>query len=113
MTGRQSGVCMVVDDLTDRTIVQSRAIEALETVEPSIGFERAIARLVVKACKRRLRTTIGTAPAWVGDRIFDASESTPDQGATEEENESTDTAGPLHRRIVHAQRVLRCFGPKT
>ena len=54
-----------------------RAIEALETIEPSAGFERAISRLLVKASRRRLRAIIGTAPG-TGDRVLQASENIPD-----------------------------------
>ena len=64
---------------TDYMITQGRAlvraIEALETIEPSDESERASARLLVQASKRRLRAVIGTAPAWVGNRILEASES--------------------------------------
>ena len=65
--------------LNDQIISQghalARAIQALETIEPSAGFERAIARLLVKACRRRLRAIIATAPSWVGGRILEAVES--------------------------------------
>ena len=69
---------MGTSDQTERGIGQGRAlvraIEALKTIEPSAGFERAIASLLVKAYKRRLRAIIGAAPAWVGNRILSASE---------------------------------------
>ena len=42
--------------LADRTITQGkalvRAIEALGTIEPTGPFERALARLLMAACKR-------------------------------------------------------------
>ena len=72
-------------ELADHIVSQGRAlvraIEVLETIEPSAGFERAIARLLLAAYKRRLRAIIGTAPAWVGNRILEASESIPDPRA--------------------------------
>ena len=72
-------------DVTERVIRQGRvlvrAIQALETIEPSAGFERAIANLLVKAYRHRLRAIIGAAPAWVGNRILSASESIPDPQA--------------------------------
>jgi hypothetical protein len=76
---------VVVPEGADHVIRQgralSRAIEALEAIEPSGGFERAGARLLVKAYKRRLREIIGNAPTWVGNRIFDATASIRDRGA--------------------------------
>ena len=58
-----------------------RAIKALGTIEPSDDSERASARLLVKACKLRLREIIGTAPTWIGNRIFEALESFPGREA--------------------------------
>jgi len=52
---------------TDQVIRQGRAlvraVEALETIEPSDDSERASARLLVQAYKRRLRAIIGAAPS--------------------------------------------------
>lgn len=47
-----------------------RAIEALGTIEPTGPVERALARLLLAAYKRRLRATAGDRcePADVGDR---------------------------------------------
>lgn len=63
---------------TDHIITQGRAlvraIEALETIEPSNDAERGSAHILVKAYRRRLRAIIGTAPAWVGNRILEASQ---------------------------------------
>ena len=46
-------------ELTSRIIAQGRAlvraIEALGTIEPTGPFERALARLLIAAYKRRLR----------------------------------------------------------
>ena len=71
--------------ITDRVIRQGRAlvraIEALEIIEPSASFEHAIAGLLVKAYKRRLRAIVGAVPTWAGDRILAASESIPDRRA--------------------------------
>jgi hypothetical protein len=56
-------------DITSRTIAQGcalvRAIEALSTIEPSGPFERALARLLMAAYKRRLRAIVPAAPAWI------------------------------------------------
>ena len=63
---------------THRVILQGRAlvraIQALETIEPSSWFERAISGVLVKAYRRRLRAIIGAAPSWVGGRILEAME---------------------------------------
>jgi hypothetical protein len=54
-------------DLTDRIIAQGRAlvraIEALGAIWPTGPFERALARLLVAAYKRRLRGIVAAAPA--------------------------------------------------
>jgi hypothetical protein len=56
-------------ELTDRIILQGRAlvhaIEALGTIQPSGPFERALARLLMAAYKRRLRGIVKLAPTWV------------------------------------------------
>jgi len=63
---------------TERTIEQGkalvRAIEALETIEPSGPIETAITWLLLKAYRRRLRAMVATAPAWVSEEILSASE---------------------------------------
>jgi hypothetical protein len=52
---------------TDRIIAQGRAlvraIEALGTIEPTGPFERALARLLMAAYKRRLRAIVKVVPA--------------------------------------------------
>ena len=64
-------------DLTNRIIAQGRAlvraIEALSTIQPSGPFERALARLLMAAYKRRLRGIVKLAPTWVSDEILSAS----------------------------------------
>jgi hypothetical protein len=58
-------------ELTDRILRQGhalvRAIEALGTIQPSGPFERALARLLMAATKRRLRGIVPPAPAWVSN----------------------------------------------
>jgi hypothetical protein len=54
-----------------------RAIEALGTIEPTGPFERALARLLMAAYKRRLRAIVKAVPAWVSDEIPSASEHIP------------------------------------
>jgi hypothetical protein len=53
-------------DLPDRIILQGRAlvraIEALGTIQPSGPFERALARLLIAAYKRRVRGIVKLAP---------------------------------------------------
>ena len=64
--------------LTDQIIEQGcaliRATEALGVIEPTGPFERAIARLLLAAYKRRLRAIMSAAPDWVGEQILSASE---------------------------------------
>jgi hypothetical protein len=43
----------------------ARAIGALGTIQPAVPFERALARLLMAAYKRRLRAIVAAAPAWV------------------------------------------------
>jgi hypothetical protein len=65
-------------DLTDRIISQGRAlvraIEALGTIEPTGPFERALARLLMAAYKRRLRAIVKVTPAWVSEEMLSTSE---------------------------------------
>jgi hypothetical protein len=49
-----------------------RAIEALSTIQPSGPFERAPARLLMAAYRRRLRAIVAAAPTWVGEEILSA-----------------------------------------
>lgn len=71
--------------LTDRIIAQAhvlvRAIEPLGTIEPSGPFERALARLMMAAYKRRLRAIVKVVPAWVNKEILSASGRIGDDGA--------------------------------
>jgi len=62
---------MTDQTLTDQLISQGRtlvrAIEFLDTIEPTGPFERALARLVMAAHKRRLWAIVKVAPAWVSE----------------------------------------------
>ena len=70
---------------TERIIAQGkalvRAIEALGTIESSDQLERALARLLMAAYKRRLRAIVANAPSWVTEEILSASENISDQRA--------------------------------
>jgi hypothetical protein len=65
-------------DLTDQIMAHGkalvRAIEALGTIEPTGPFERALARLLIAAYKRRLRAIVKVTPAWVSEEMLSASE---------------------------------------
>jgi hypothetical protein len=65
-------------DLTNRIITQARAlvraIEALGTIQPTGPFERALARLLMAAYKRRLRAIVKVVPTWVSEEILSAGE---------------------------------------
>jgi hypothetical protein len=65
-------------DLTDRILRQGkalvRAIEALGTIEPTGPFERALARLLMPAYKRRLRAIVKVVPTWVSEEMLSTSE---------------------------------------
>jgi hypothetical protein len=67
-------------ELTDRVLAQgkalARAIAALETIEPSGWFERAIAGLLLLAYRRRLRGIVEAAPEWMAEEILGASQYT-------------------------------------
>ena len=71
--------------LTDRIIAQGRALvrvsEGLGTIELTGPFERALARLLMAAYKRRLRAIVKDAPTWVGEEILSASERIGDKRA--------------------------------
>jgi hypothetical protein len=47
---------------------------ALDTIHPSGPFERALARLLMAAYKRRLRAIVAAAPAWVSEEMLSTSE---------------------------------------
>jgi hypothetical protein len=57
---------MAYPALTDRIMAQGkalvRAIEALASTEPTGPFERALARLLMAAYKRRLRAIVKVVP---------------------------------------------------
>jgi hypothetical protein len=76
---------MTDPELTDRILRQGRAlvraIEALGTIEPTGPFERALARLLMAAYKRRLQAIVGTAPAWVSEETLGAGERIGDRRA--------------------------------
>jgi hypothetical protein len=50
------------------------AIEALGTIQPSGPFERALARLLIAAYKRRLRAIVRVVPTWVSEKMLSTSE---------------------------------------
>jgi hypothetical protein len=64
--------------LPDRIIRQGkalvRAIKALGTIESTGPFERALARLLMAAYKRRLRAIVKVVPIWVSEKMLSASE---------------------------------------
>jgi hypothetical protein len=51
-----------------------RAIEALETIEPTGPLERAMVWVLLQAYQRRLRGIVVLAPDWVGEEILGASQ---------------------------------------
>ena len=71
---------MTVNDveLTERILRQGkalvRAIEALETIDPSGLPERLIVRVLLDVYRRRLRGIVALAPSWMGEEILSASE---------------------------------------
>ena len=71
-------------ELTDRIIAQGRAlvraIEALGTIEPTGPFERALARLLMAAYKRRLRAIVRVSPTCVSEEIPSASKQVSSRG---------------------------------
>ena len=76
---------MAIPDPIDPILRQCRAlvraIEALGTIQPSGPFERALARLLMAAYKRRLRGIVKLAPTWVSEEILRASEHIGDDRA--------------------------------
>jgi hypothetical protein len=69
---------VTISDPTDRIIAQGkalvRAIEVLGTIQPTGPFERALARLLMAAYKRRPRATVRVVPTWVSEEILSTSE---------------------------------------
>lgn len=69
---------MTDPELTNHILTQGRAlvraIEALSTIEPTGPFERALARLLMAAYKRRLRAIVKVVTTWVIAKILSASE---------------------------------------
>jgi len=65
-------------DLTNRILTQARAlvraIEALGTIQPTGPFERALARLLLAAYKRRLRAIVKVVLTWVSEEMPSTSE---------------------------------------
>jgi hypothetical protein len=63
---------------TDRIIEQGcalvRAIEALDTIEPTGPIEQFLVWFLQSAYKHRLRAIVKTAPSWVTEEILRASE---------------------------------------
>jgi hypothetical protein len=56
-----------------------RAIEALESIEPTSPIERTMAALLLQAYRRRLRKIVASAPTWVSEEILSASKAIDDQ----------------------------------
>jgi hypothetical protein len=63
---------------TERILEQGqalvRAIEALETIEPTGPIERVQVWFLLQAYRRRLRAIVGAAPAWLAEEILSASQ---------------------------------------
>jgi len=53
---------------TDHPISQGRALVC--AIEPNGPFERALARLLMAAYKRRLRAIVKVAPVWVSETSY-------------------------------------------
>jgi hypothetical protein len=70
---------------TDRIIEQGRAlvraIEALDTIEPTGPIERFLVWFLLSAYKHRLRAIVKAAPSWVTEEILSASEQIGDDRA--------------------------------
>ena len=66
------------ETVTDRVLEQGkalvRAIEALETIEPTGPIESAMVWLLLQAYRRRLRGIVELAPEWVTEEILSASQ---------------------------------------
>ena len=67
---------------TERILEQGkalvRAIESLETIEPTGPLEQALVWLLLKAYRRRLRAIVSAAPTWVSEEILSASQRIPE-----------------------------------
>ena len=65
-------------DPTERILQQGkalvRAIEALETIQPTGPLERTMVWFLLKAYRRRLRAIVGSAPTWMSEEILSASQ---------------------------------------
>jgi hypothetical protein len=65
-------------NVTERILKQGqalvRAIEAMETIEPTGPIERMHARFLLQAYRRRLRAIVEAAPSWVAEAILSASQ---------------------------------------
>jgi len=55
-----------------------RAIEALETIEPTRSIERAQVWFLLQAYRRRLRTIVSAHPALFAEEILSANQVTDD-----------------------------------
>lgn len=66
------------NDATAHIITQGkalvRAIESLNTIEPTGLLERFIVGLLLPAYKRRLRGIVESTPGWMSEEILSASE---------------------------------------
>jgi len=51
-----------------------RAIEALETIEPTGPIERVQTWFLLKAYRRRLRAIVEVSPTWIVEEMLSASE---------------------------------------
>ena len=65
-------------DRTERILEQGqalvRAIEALETIEPTGPIERVQVWFLLQAYRGRLRAIVAAAPRWVAEEILTASQ---------------------------------------
>lgn len=76
-----------VGEHTERILEQGkalvRAIEALDTIEPTGPIEEVLAWILARAYRRRLRGIVSAAPAWVAEEILSASEGIEDRRPVE------------------------------
>jgi hypothetical protein len=65
-------------EFTDQILAQGkalvRAIEALDTIEPTGPIERFLVWFLQSAYKHRLRAIVKAAPSWVTEEILSASQ---------------------------------------
>ena len=59
-------------DIVSQVRVLIRAIQALDAIESSDPFERALAELFQAAYKRRLTEIVEAAPPWVAQEVSSA-----------------------------------------